>query len=70
MNALILLTCALAGNDCRHHVQADALGAGECMDQSQRIAAQYVAEHPKRKIRRIICTDRRRIEFYLGRDQA
>lgn len=70
MNALILLTCALAGNDCRHHVQADALAFGECMVQSQRVAAQYALEHPKRKIRRIICTDRRRVAFYLGREQA
>jgi hypothetical protein len=70
MNALILLTCTIAGADCHHHVQADALGFGECMVQSQRIAAQYSTEHPKRKIKRIICTDHRRIAFYLGRDQA
>ncbi|RLP22279.1 hypothetical protein [Mesorhizobium sp. YM1C-6-2] len=70
MMALILLTCALAGGDCRPHVQADGLGVMECQIQSQRAAAQYVAEHPKRRIARIICADRRRIDFYLGRGQA
>ena len=70
MNALILLTCAIAGGDCRPHVQADNLGLLECQIQSQRIAAVYVSEHPKRKVQKIICTDSRRIPFYLGKDQA
>lgn len=68
--ALILLTCAISGADCRHHVAADGLGVMECQVQSMRIAAQYSLEHPKRRIVRIICADRRRIGFYLGRGQA
>lgn len=70
MTALILLTCALAGGDCRHHVAADDLGLMECQVQSMRIAAQYSLEHPKRRIVRIICADHRRIGVYVGRGQA
>lgn len=68
--ALILLTCAIAGGDCRPHVQADGLAFMECMIQSQRAAAQYSVEHPNRKVERVICTDHRRIGYYLGRNQA
>lgn len=70
MSALILYTCLIAVGDCRHHVAADALVHGECMVQSQRVAAQYATEHPQCKVARVICTDRRRIDFYLGRGQA
>ena len=70
MNALILITCALSGGDCRPHLQADMLFQTACMVQSQQIAAEYVKEHPNRKVQRVICTDRRRIAYYLGKDQA
>lgn len=70
MGARILLTCALSGQDCRPSMEADGLTAMACMVQSQRIAAAYVLEHPNRRVVRIICADRRRIEFFLGRGQA
>jgi hypothetical protein len=69
MNALILLVCATL-SDCQYTVQADNLGFTECLIQSQRKAAEYQLEHPKRKIKRIICTDSRRVAYYLGKDQA
>lgn len=68
--ALILITCALSGSDCRPHLAADGLGLMECPVQAMRVAAQYSLEHPKRKVVRMICADHRRIDFYLGRDQA
>ena len=68
--ALILITCALSGGDCRPHVQTDSIGQSECMVRSMQAAAEYVNEHPKRIVVRIICTDRRRIGFYLGRFTA
>jgi len=68
--ALILITCSLSGSDCRPHVQAEGMGLSECMVQSQRAAAQYAIEHPKRRISRVICTDHRRVGFYIGRGQA
>lgn len=71
MNALILVTCLLSGGDCRPHMAADQMSLSECMVQSMRAAAEYVGQHPNRKVTRTICTaDERRIRVYLGRNQA
>lgn len=70
MTALIFVTCLLAGGDCRPHMQTEGLGLMECQLQSQRIAAKWATEHPKRVVKRIICTDEKRVDYYLGREQA
>lgn len=70
MSALILVTCLLSGADCRPHLEADKLSHMECQVQSMRAMAQYAGQHPKRKVIRAICTDERRVDYYLGRDQA
>ena len=70
MMSLILLTCTLAGSDCRPIMAADGLQMMECVTRAQQIAAQYQADNPGRKAVRMICTDHRRVDFYLGRGQA
>lgn len=70
MVSLLLITCLATGQDCRPHVEAERMSFGECMSQSQQVAAAWASEHPKRKVSRIICTDERRVPYYLGRDQA
>lgn len=70
MVAAILLVCALNGSDCRYQVGGEGMGFSECLIQSQRIAAQYVNEHPKRTVKKVICDDHRRIGYWMGKDQA
>jgi hypothetical protein len=55
---------------CTKHVAADGLGMSECHIQAPRAAAQWANEHPNRVVAKMICDDRRRIPFHIGRNQA
>jgi hypothetical protein len=68
--ALLLLTCSLSGGDCRPVLAADGLQQMECQVRAQQLAAQYIGDHPNRKFKAMKCVDHRRIDFYLGRNQA
>lgn len=70
MISLILLSCALSGQDCRLHVAADGLSFMTCMVQAQEVAAAYVNDHPNRVVAKMICVDDRKVEFFIGRGAA
>lgn len=70
MIALILVTCLASGADCRAHVAAEGMSSMQCMVQSQIAGAQYVSENPKRRVTGMVCTDMRRVPYFIGRNQA
>lgn len=70
MIALVLMTCSLAGADCRPVMAADGLNLMECMVRAQQEAARYQSDHPNRRAVRFICTDSRQLDFILGRGAA
>lgn len=71
MFALILLTCLQSNPTlCTKHVEAEGMGMSECHVQAPRASAMWNAQHPNRKVAKMICDDRRRIPYHLGREQA
>lgn len=70
MFVLILLTCTLSSMDCHKHVEAEGFQMAECSVMAPRIAAQWQTQHPNRRVAKMICDDRRRIPYHIGRNQA
>ena len=70
MFALVLITCLANGMDCHTHVQAEGLQMTQCQVIAPRASAQWQAEHPGRRVVKMICDDALRIPLLLGRGQA
>jgi len=68
---LVILAClATSGEDCHYFVASDPCAMSYCLSMSQPVAAQWAANHPGERIKRIICTNPQRMEELLGRNKA
>lgn len=70
MFALLLITCALSGSDCRPILAEDGMQQMECQVRSQQLAAKFIGDHPNRKFKAMKCVREQDIGIYLGRGAA
>ncbi len=67
---LVILACFGATEDCHYFVVSEPCAMTECLALSQPVAASWSSTHPQYQIRRLLCTDRNRVDQLLGRNQV
>jgi hypothetical protein len=67
---LAIVACLSAEEGCEVHVLSDPVPQTQCMMWSQSAAAEWAGQHPNYRIDRIMCADPKRLDNFVGRNQA
>jgi hypothetical protein len=67
---LVILACFGASADCHYFIASDPCAMVECLSMSQPAAAAWSGGHPEYTIKRLLCTDQRRVGELLGRNKV